>query len=121
MKIEDYKGYEIRVDSEGVFQALKEGNVELSDEKLKDLKKRIDEIQKKCVRRPVIYKGGIWGGERHFREAEVTSIVVRKGSYGYKHYDAWIVWREKGSKYPNKEKVSLGHLLKPTEENKKII
>lgn len=117
MKIEEYKGHKIFLER-GVFEAMRDGGRVCREEKLSDLKKWIDGAEKKRVRGPVIFRPGY--SSRTFVEGEVTSIAVEKRSYGGNRYDAWISWKdEDGSS--RREKNSLTSLIKPTEDNKKLV
>lgn len=117
VKIEDYKGYEIFLDR-GVFEAMRDGESVCREEKLSDLKKWIDKAEKKRVRGAAIFRPGY--SRAAFVEGEVTSIVVEKSSYGSNRYDAWVSWKdEDGSS--RREKERLMSLIKPTEDNKKIV
>lgn len=117
MKIEDYKGYEIFLDS-GVFEAMRDGERVCREEKLSDLKKWIDKAEKKRVRGAAIFRPGY--SRETFVEGEVTSIAVEKSSYGSNRYDAWVSWKDEDGR-SRREKESVTSLIKPTGGNKKIV
>jgi uncharacterized membrane-anchored protein len=54
MKLQDYKGYEIFVDIDGNFEAKRSGKTELAADRLADLKEKIDRLEEKRIRQPVL-------------------------------------------------------------------
>jgi hypothetical protein len=113
VKLEDYKGYEIFVDTDGKFRAKKEGETDFIDDRLASLKERIDKLEKKRIRQPVFIE--TFGDE--IVKGELTSVV--KGGYTLRSWEAWVTWREDNS--IRREKINLGRLIKCTEKNTQIV
>ena len=124
MKMETYKEYEIHVESNGSFEALKEGEVVFREDTLKVLKEKIDVESKKSVRQPCLVSD--WG---EIHNGTITSVIEEKGGYGTKTFDVWVSWERKESKSAwgvisakgtSRGKKAFYDLYKPTEGNKNL-
>jgi len=111
-KLMDYKGYEIQVNEAGEFQAIKDGAVVFKDSKLEKLKKQIDG-------QPVPVIVHLRGD---FREGKITSTSEKDGkcmawvSCLHSNPDGREEWVA-----PERAKTQLEQLIKPTDENRKIV
>lgn len=114
MKMETYKEYEIHVESNGSFEALKEGEVVFREDTLKVLKEEIDKESKQKVRQPCLVAD--WG---EIHEGTITSVIEQKSGYGAKTFDVWVSW-ERNNGDLNRGKKAFYDLYKPTEGNKKL-
>lgn len=117
--MQDYKGYKIYLEeSTGMFKARPacEGNPDFSSEKLSDLKRKIDDAEKKKLNLKAYRKGY---DEDAPQEVTITSVTQEHKSGGYDVFYAWISWNDGASIH--RTKVTFDSLYKSTKENKKIV
>lgn len=113
MNVEEYKEHSIEINVKGEFEAKKDGYVQFKSTTMKALKKMIDKTNKSDVRgTKAIEIETFWGDCFSFNAVELISIIKT----GRETFDVWI--RSEGG---HRSKSSLRAIVKPTEENKKML
>jgi len=120
MQIEqNYKGYTIDLDSTtGNFKAYKDGVQLFSKQSLTEIKKTIDDAEKKAIRQTCIINLSGWSNRAEFKDGTITSINEEDRHYG-RYYDVWVSWKDDNDTRRGKE--SFSHVLKPIDENRQLI
>lgn len=106
MKIKDYEGHEIFVDSEGMFEAMKDSYVVAKDKTLEGLEKQIGKLLKAQLGQSVIVNE--YG---RFRQGKITSVRTQYRMGGDK-LQFRVVFEDRGW-----SDVDVRNLFKDTQEN----
>ena len=118
MKLEEYKGHDIEL-RDGVFCAYFEKEEITKGERLKDIKKKIDSLDRKKLRQPCLFQK--WSSQE-LREGILTSVIEddgRSGGYDYgKKYQVWVSFKSEPGDSPQRVKVDLNNAYPTTELNK---